>query len=745
MTRQLAAQQARQDQSGGSHLTGGTLQRKCASCGNHTLAGDECSECRKKKWKEVQTKLKIGDSDDAYEREADRIADQVMAMPTPVTPNKTPIKVQRFSGYASGEAAEAPPSVERVLSSPGRPLPPDLAEDMGKRFGYDLSDVRIYSDITAAKSATDVYSRAYTANKRIVFGEGEYSPDTQRGKKLLVHELSHVLQQSTSSPNSTLLTRQPKSVRTHPTEKTIHSGINHALQRAILTGQDVYEKVNRDRIFEFFAHDIGYKDNLPHGIQDHVSRLGFTSGRAIHGNNGLVIRVFRPNKNARKRGNLPIIVFRGTEPDLNDIFDDLNMAGIGMHQFETNRDLIESIMKKENKADLTGHSLGGALSQLASVNYPQYVRRVITFQSPGIPTRSTRLPNVSATHYRVAHDIVGLVGEQHLPGDVYEFDFDKLDHTLTETSELNRSITAHTMSPLGRLRELQRGKRSLSSVSVTRDRIPIQESPNIIESFRHDVLGITIANNTPPQSLNHLITQLPDILETLRTRMVSWIWRSRNRINNLNPNFVFLLLEIIQTIYQNEEQVDMWIWILNLSNPNTRINLHKRLLQHINPHRYEVAPGMNKKDYNKILKYSPSVKTYPHLKYNGIKNKISFRRTRQLATLASNPINFAKGSNRWRNLNSGERGTVLLAMIKNYGSDFTKYFLQFANRNKLSYGIKLINAPNDYSPPDKLWKPAQFRTPFPQRCLNWVYPNGFILGACPRRSVQSGDATLGIN
>ncbi len=209
MARQLSVQQTQQDQSGWSHLTGGTLQRKCSSCGNHTLAVGECSECRKKKWKGVQTKLKIGVPSDAYEREADRIADQVMAMPTPVTANKTPIKVQRFSEHASGEAAEAPPSVERVLNSPGRPLPTDLAEDMGNRFGHDFSDVRIHTSVPAAYSARDVQARAYTLGMHLVFNEGEYQPQTTSGRRLLAHELVHTLQQaekagierSTTNPN----------------------------------------------------------------------------------------------------------------------------------------------------------------------------------------------------------------------------------------------------------------------------------------------------------------------------------------------------------------------------------------------------------------------------------------------------------------------------------------------------------------------------------------------------------------
>jgi len=59
----------------------GLLQHQCA-CGNHTNAGGECAECGKKKHMGLQTKLKVNEPGDVYEREADRIAGQVMAAPS---------------------------------------------------------------------------------------------------------------------------------------------------------------------------------------------------------------------------------------------------------------------------------------------------------------------------------------------------------------------------------------------------------------------------------------------------------------------------------------------------------------------------------------------------------------------------------------------------------------------------------------------------------------------------------------
>jgi hypothetical protein len=103
----------------------------------------------------------------------------------------------------------APPQVTDALDSPGQALDTSVRGFMEARFRRDFSHVRIHTDETAARSALMRNARAYTAGSDIVFDAGEYAPHTAAGRKLLAHELSHVVQQSglsseaaTASPES---------------------------------------------------------------------------------------------------------------------------------------------------------------------------------------------------------------------------------------------------------------------------------------------------------------------------------------------------------------------------------------------------------------------------------------------------------------------------------------------------------------------------------------------------------------
>lgn len=176
----------------------GILQRKCA-CGTHTLGRGQCEECAKKK-SPLQRKLVVGASNDPLEQEADRIADQVMATPVHSYVNAAPPRIQRFTGHTASQVGVAPASVERVLASSGRPLEPALQRDMGRRFGYDFSHVRVHTGADAEHSARDVTAHAYTVGNSIVFGQGQFAPGTHTGQRLLAHELAHVVQQNTGSP-----------------------------------------------------------------------------------------------------------------------------------------------------------------------------------------------------------------------------------------------------------------------------------------------------------------------------------------------------------------------------------------------------------------------------------------------------------------------------------------------------------------------------------------------------------------
>jgi Domain of unknown function (DUF4157) len=171
------------------------LQRKCACGGAAGMLG-ECEECSKKQRLGLQTKLKVNEPGDIYEREADRIADQVLATPAPHAVRAVPPRIQRFSGQSNGQADAAPASVDQALASPGRSLEPPLRQDMERRFGHDFSRVRVHSGAAAEQSAQDVNANAYTVGHDIVFGAGWFAPGTYEGRRLIAHELTHVVQQS---------------------------------------------------------------------------------------------------------------------------------------------------------------------------------------------------------------------------------------------------------------------------------------------------------------------------------------------------------------------------------------------------------------------------------------------------------------------------------------------------------------------------------------------------------------------
>ncbi|MGH8761968.1 MAG: eCIS core domain-containing protein [Nitrosospira sp.] len=191
----------------------GILQRSCA-CGNHTVTGETCSECGEKERSlqrkairpdsdislsrslAMQRKLAIGASNDPLEQEADRVADHVVSAPSNSAIDETPMRMRRFTAQTTRQAETAPASVDYALAGSGEPLERALKEDMEARFGYDFSGVRVHFGATAEQSAREVNANAYTAGHNIVFGAGQFAPGTNEGRRLIAHELAHVVQQA---------------------------------------------------------------------------------------------------------------------------------------------------------------------------------------------------------------------------------------------------------------------------------------------------------------------------------------------------------------------------------------------------------------------------------------------------------------------------------------------------------------------------------------------------------------------
>jgi|GEM_PF-2506444 len=134
----------------------------------------------------LRAKLRIGQPGDIYEQEADRVAEQVMRMPEQAVQPKPDCPFIKGSSRINS------------LRDGGQPLPESVRAFFEPRFGHDFSEVRVHLGGAAEHSARDVNANAYTVGHDIVFGEGRFAPGTQEGRRLISHELTHVVQQSSS-------------------------------------------------------------------------------------------------------------------------------------------------------------------------------------------------------------------------------------------------------------------------------------------------------------------------------------------------------------------------------------------------------------------------------------------------------------------------------------------------------------------------------------------------------------------
>lgn len=162
----------------------------------------------------IQTKLKIGQPNDKYEQEADRLADQVVNMSDSDIQSK-PARSMNTQSSSRDEkdilqAKESPGHIPRVtphlesrinsLRGSGQPLPPSVRNYFEPRFGRNLKNIRIHNNSQSNEMTQTVNARAFTIGNDIVFGNGQYNPESKEGKKLIAHELTHASQQDSVSP-----------------------------------------------------------------------------------------------------------------------------------------------------------------------------------------------------------------------------------------------------------------------------------------------------------------------------------------------------------------------------------------------------------------------------------------------------------------------------------------------------------------------------------------------------------------
>ncbi len=171
----------------------------------------------------IQAECGVGKAGDRFEREADTVAEGLMRLPhwASISVAAAPPQIDRkysARGRAgevpaqSDAAADAPRIVQEVLRSPGEPLDGQARASIEPRFGHDFSRVRVHADAAADRSAKEIHARAYTAGNHVVFASGQFSPRSPGGRKLLAHELTHVVQQG---GEARLIQRAPADYQTN--------------------------------------------------------------------------------------------------------------------------------------------------------------------------------------------------------------------------------------------------------------------------------------------------------------------------------------------------------------------------------------------------------------------------------------------------------------------------------------------------------------------------------------------------
>ena len=165
----------------------------------------------------LHAKLTIGQPDDIYEQEADRVADQVMRMLEPTAAAQPEVdedkpKPDIQTKHISGEITPLVYQQPVIGDAEDNEVASDLTSSLGAgetldtasrtyfepRFGHDFGNVRIHHGPQADRAAASVQARAFTLGRNVVFAAEEHDPGSEGGKRLLAHELTHVVQQSSA-------------------------------------------------------------------------------------------------------------------------------------------------------------------------------------------------------------------------------------------------------------------------------------------------------------------------------------------------------------------------------------------------------------------------------------------------------------------------------------------------------------------------------------------------------------------
>lgn len=154
-------------------------------------------------------------------------------------------------------------AVQRALEAGGRPLDRATRACMEPRFGRDFSHVRVHTGAEADSAAGRLNARAFTVGRAVAFAAGQYNPATADGKRLLAHELTHVLQQATMSTSPDLLQRSETGFHTVP-----HAGYRPEMAAHVDNLLALPEDAGKLQVLEI--KDLAFLYELREALADHV-------------------------------------------------------------------------------------------------------------------------------------------------------------------------------------------------------------------------------------------------------------------------------------------------------------------------------------------------------------------------------------------------------------------------------------------------------------------------------------------
>ena len=172
-------------------------------------------------------------------------------------------QLQRKSQGNGSAEMEAPSIVNDAISKAGQPLDPESRNFFEPRFGTDFSDVKIHTGSTATESSRSINAHAYTIGKNIVFNEGKFDSGTEEGKRLLAHELTHVVQQNDSSAHRTIRRKVVDEPQKYPHE----IDYNNARQANLDSWYSIY------KFFDLFQEEGVFPGSTPNAYANKVYEL----------------------------------------------------------------------------------------------------------------------------------------------------------------------------------------------------------------------------------------------------------------------------------------------------------------------------------------------------------------------------------------------------------------------------------------------------------------------------------------